>query len=121
MMECGELCAVDHGTIMMQRSHVDNWVTLVQVRLKFDSDLCVRTTLQKWCLILIGKNFFCCIVPDAIARSNAFFGRGSGPILLVSVMCAGSEQGLFQCRHDSLDVGSCTHSDDAGVECIEGQ
>ena len=36
-------------------------------------------------------------------------------------MCIGSEQELFQCLHDSLDVGNCNHREDAGVECVEGQ
>ena len=50
--------------------------------------------------------------------SNAYFGDGSGPILLDNVTCAGSESTLANCGH--LGVGatrSCSHSEDAGVRC----
>ena len=50
--------------------------------------------------------------------SSAFFGQGSGPILLDSVTCIGSESTLASCGH--LGVGvirSCTHLEDAGVRC----
>ena len=56
----------------------------------------------------------------AIAYSNAYFGQGSGPILLDNVTCTGSELTLASCSH--LGVGitrSCSHSKDAGVRCYE--
>ena len=50
--------------------------------------------------------------------NSAYFGEGSGPILLDSVSCTGSETTLASCRHLGVGVTrSCTHSEDAGVRC----
>ena len=52
------------------------------------------------------------------AYGAAYFGEGSGSILLDNVTCTGSESTLASCGH--LGVGiirSCTHSKDAGVVC----
>ena len=56
-----------------------------------------------------------------MSQANARYGQGSGPILLTNVMCRGLERRLLQCSHNILDVGSCRHSDDAGIECVEGK
>ena len=53
---------------------------------------------------------------DAIAFSNAVFGRGSGAIVLDNVACTGSEQRLMNCPYDS-HTADCSHSQDAGVRC----
>ena len=52
----------------------------------------------------------------AIARSNAFYGRGTGPILRDRVTCTGQETRLRDCTFftpDSFDY----HYEDAGVQC----
>ena len=54
---------------------------------------------------------------DATAVSNAFYGRGSGPIHLDDVACTGSETNVLQCRYDSV-TSDCGHSEDAGVQCV---
>ena len=52
---------------------------------------------------------------------SAYFGQGSGSILLDNVTCIGSESTLANCGH--LGVGitrTCSHSNDAGVSCSIG-
>ena len=49
---------------------------------------------------------------------SAYFGEGSGPILLDNVACTGDEPTLSSCSH--LGVGitrSCSHAEDVGVLC----
>ena len=56
------------------------------------------------------------------ANGSASFGQGSGPILLDSVTCSGSETILAGCAHFGVGITrSCSHSDDAGVRCSGGQ
>ena len=56
------------------------------------------------------------------AVRSAGFGQGSGPILLDSIFCNGSELILAQCGHLGINVTrSCSHAEDAGVICSEQQ
>ena len=55
-----------------------------------------------------------CIL-GAEALSNAFFGQGSGDILLDNVVCTGDESTLIACPH--ITNHNCQHSEDAGVRC----
>ena len=57
----------------------------------------------------------------ATPRTNAFFGQGSGPILLDDVMCNGLENRLIDCTHRGFEVDNCVHSQDAGVTCLAGK
>ena len=55
-----------------------------------------------------------------MAYSNARFGQGTGPIALNNLVCTGREASVFDCGSDGLfNVGTCTHADDAAVECQE--
>ncbi|XP_056911522.1 scavenger receptor cysteine-rich domain-containing group B protein isoform X1 [Takifugu flavidus] len=55
---------------------------------------------------------------DAIvARGEAFFGPGTGTILLDNLKCTGAEASLQECSHISWNVHNCDHSEDAGVSC----
>ena len=54
----------------------------------------------------------------ATAYSNAYFGQGSGPILLDNVTCTRSESTLASCGHLGFNnTRSCSHFEDAGVRC----
>ena len=57
----------------------------------------------------------------ALAFSNSYFGRGTGPTLLYNVGCGGSEVDILHCSHSGIGVFSsyyCNgHSNDAGVLC----
>ena len=52
----------------------------------------------------------------AVARSNAFYGRGTGTILRDRVSCTGSETRLRDCRFFTPDFFD-SHFEDAGVQC----
>ncbi|TNN65025.1 Scavenger receptor cysteine-rich domain-containing group B protein [Liparis tanakae] len=51
------------------------------------------------------------------ARGEAFFGPGSGTILLDNLKCSGEEASLQECSHISWNVHNCDHSEDASVTC----
>ena len=66
---------------------------------------------------------FYCTTIGAVAYSNAYFGRGTGPILLDDLLCTGREARLIDCpRFTSQGIGTydfCPngHGEDAGVGC----
>ena len=55
----------------------------------------------------------------AIPRLNSYYGRTTGPIWLDYLRCTGSERGILNCTNYGIESvsSSCTHGDDAGVEC----
>ncbi|KFO99541.1 Deleted in malignant brain tumors 1 protein, partial [Calypte anna] len=55
---------------------------------------------------------------EAIAAlGSAYFGQGSGDILLDNLMCRGNEVSLFHCNHNGWRRHNCAHYEDAGVVC----
>ncbi|KAK2535845.1 hypothetical protein Q9966_006547 [Columba livia] len=51
------------------------------------------------------------------AKYDAFFGQGTGAVLLDEVACSGDESSLEQCSHQGLGMHDCYHKEDAGVIC----
>ncbi len=41
--------------------------------------------------------------------------------MLNNVQCTGTERRLLQCANSGPPVGSCSHTEDAGVTCLSGQ
>ena len=68
--------------------------------------------------VLIVICFTVLTVVDAIARYNAYFGRGTGRIWLDRLGCRGYENNLFNCSQSTIGSNFCSHRDDAGVTCI---
>ena len=60
---------------------------------------------------------FLCGFTDALALENAYYGPGTGHILLDDLICNGTEPSLFDCNHDGIGVHDCDHSEDASVRC----
>ena len=54
-----------------------------------------------------------------IAKRQAQFGSGTGPVWLHQVGCLGNESKLSHCIHPGAgNVGNCSHTQDAGVQCV---
>nr|XP_060615989.1 deleted in malignant brain tumors 1 protein-like [Anolis sagrei ordinatus] len=51
------------------------------------------------------------------ALGGAHYGQGSGPIWLENINCTGEEASLKECRNGGWGEHSCSHSQDASVEC----
>ena len=56
---------------------------------------------------------------DDQALPNAYYGRGTGPIVLNSLQCVGNENQLLACgsSHILSISHNCGHDDDAGIRC----
>ena len=51
-------------------------------------------------------------------RARAYYGQGSGPILLDNVRCTGSESHIWDCKHNGWNDDNCGHYKDVGVDCL---
>uniref|UniRef100_A0A8U7NSU5 Uncharacterized protein n=1 Tax=Corvus moneduloides TaxID=1196302 RepID=A0A8U7NSU5_CORMO len=51
------------------------------------------------------------------ALGSAYFGPGSGDIVLDNVGCRGNEVSLFRCNHTGWRTHNCAHYEDASVIC----
>ncbi|NXL22293.1 DMBT1 protein, partial [Setophaga kirtlandii] len=53
------------------------------------------------------------------ALGSAYFGQGSGDIVLDNVRCSGNEVSLLRCNHTGWRIHNCAHYEDASVVCAE--
>lgn len=51
------------------------------------------------------------------ALGSAYFGPGSGAIVLDNVRCSGNEVSLLRCNHTGWRIHNCAHYEDASVVC----
>ena len=95
-MDPGALSVMTTGITLMLVLSVVNW-DMIQVRTGFG--ICFHFYRSH-----IGTAF-----------GSAYFGQGSGTILLDDVQCDGTESYLTNCTH--ITNHNCGHSEDAGVRC----
>ncbi|XP_063968591.1 deleted in malignant brain tumors 1 protein-like [Lytechinus pictus] len=56
--------------------------------------------------------------PRALSyHRSAYFGEGTGDIILDDIDCSGTESNIAVCQHNGFFNSSCEHSKDAGVTC----
>ena len=54
---------------------------------------------------------------DVVTFANAYYGEGTGPVLISEILqCTGTEAQLISCPR-SLVSQACTHQMDSGVRC----
>ena len=76
----------------------------------------------RYAMYTVVLDFLICILICDVGASyflNAYFGRGTGIILLDNVGCSGRETRLLNCYNYGVGRYSynCGHDDDAGVRC----
>ena len=84
--------------------------------------LCMQDTTAR-AAVVEQMSHICTIsvhaLSGAVAYTNAYFGRGSGPYHLANVYCSGSESSLLSCNRGYSEIGvhNCRPGNEAGVKC----
>ena len=53
-------------------------------------------------------------------RGNTIYGEGNGQIWLNNLSCFGTELTIEDCSHSGWGIEECSHTEDAGVKCANG-
>lgn len=77
---------------------------------------CRQHELQQQFFIII---FDCCSTLN-IPVPNAYYGHGSGGILIDDINCIGNESNIGNCQHAMWGSNNCDHSEDASAMCLTG-
>lgn len=101
-MNSGQLCAIKDGLKLMPMWLADNWAF---------HDM-VKALLATTHLVTVYE--LKCFYAGAISRPGGFYQQGTGTLFNYNINCNGNESRLTEC---STTVASCTHSNDAGLEC----
>ncbi|XP_023931764.1 deleted in malignant brain tumors 1 protein-like [Lingula anatina] len=64
------------------------------------------------CRMLVYKRI------GSVSFFHAYFGQGTGTILMNNVVCSGHETSIKDCSHNGWWTHNCDHSEDAGVRCL---
>ena len=113
--EFGGPSVITPGTAVMLVWSVGSWDTPCLVR---NSNLNCGIWVHTGCLP-VNAWLYLLHSTGAIPLSNAYYGSGTGPVLIDNVSCTGNEQFLANCTNNGVGVTSlsCGHDDDAGVQC----
>ena len=89
------------------------------LRLRYTETIQCHIEIRALLTKMIDKSKICVQMnlTGAIVRGQAFFGQGSGSIVLDNVRCTGSEPTLLTCRSNPIGINNCDHSEDVGVIC----
>ena len=128
----GALCVMTPGAHLMQTLHANSWDSHQQVYRHIlhayndQAEPWLVSCAYWWCSqasnklhnILVSCLSLCEFVSTgAIAWSRAYFGQGTGAILLDQLRCTGNETRLVNCPSNPLGIHDCSHYEDAGVTC----
>ena len=106
VVEYGAQCVMMDGETLMPGLYVGS-LDLLRLVNVVSVAICSNSTIEHTIMHTIG----------AIARSEAFYGQGSGDILLDNVGCTGNETRLIDCSNNGIGIHNCRHSEDASVTC----
>ena len=58
-------------------------------------------------------------IAGSVFLNSAFFGQGTGPIVLDNVLCFGTEPRIYDCANSNGVINRvCSHARDASVRCL---
>ena len=102
-MEPGTLCALMTGIPLEKRLECSVQLQVMILLIMVTHYIC------NYCMCL-----FCTFLMYA-ASALVDYGRGTDPILPLTIHCGSEQNTLSDCSTKELDVGQCTHV--AGVDC----